>query len=106
MNNNTYLWTAVAVMFVFTYLPRVLPLLLVGKRIKSPFLLAFFRYVPYVVLTSLTIPAIFYSTRTVWGATAGFVTALWLAARNKPMIQVALAGALAVLVTESLLQLI
>ena len=41
MNNNTYLWTAVAVMFVFTYLPRVLPLLSGGKRIKALFCLRF-----------------------------------------------------------------
>ena len=78
-------------------------LALLNKRIKSPFLLAFFNYIPYAVLTALTIPAIFSSTQSLWGAGAGFLAALLLSLKGKPMMTVALGGAGVVWLVEGLL---
>lgn len=98
-----YLLFGILLMFLATYLPRALPLALLNKRITSPFLLAFFSYIPYAVLTALTIPAIFTATQSVLGAAVGFAAALFLSLRGKPMITVALGGAAAVWLVEGLL---
>lgn len=96
----------ILLMFLATYLPRALPLALLNKRIRSPFLLAFFNYIPYAVLTALTIPAIFTSTQSFWGATAGFLAALLLSLKGKSMMTVALGGAGVVWLVEGLLMTI
>ena len=46
-------------MAVVTYLIRMLPLAAFRKKIKSKFALNFLYYVPYAVLSAMTIPAIF-----------------------------------------------
>ena len=50
----------VAVMAGVTYLIRMLPLTLFRKEIKSKFFRRFLYYIPYAVLSAMTIPAIFY----------------------------------------------
>ena len=103
--DRQYLLVGILLMFLATYLPRALPLALMKKRITSPFLLAFFQYIPYAVLTALTVPAIFFATRHIGGAAAGFMAAVLLASKNKSMLVVALGGAAAVFLAESLLSL-
>lgn len=98
-----YVLIGVMLMFLSTYLPRTLPLLLCSKRIENPFWLAFFKYVPYAVLTVLTVPSIFTSTRTPFGAVVGFGIAVYLSLKNKPMLTVALSGAAAVWLIEGLI---
>mgnify|MGYP000868616398 CR=1 FL=1 len=101
--DTSRLLLGILLMFLATYLPRALPLALLNKRIKSPFLLAFFNYIPYAVLTALTIPAIFTATQSVPGAAVGFADALFLSLRGKPLITVALGGAGVVWLVEGLL---
>ena len=47
----------ILVMFAVTYLVRVLPVTLIRRRIRSPFLQSFLYYVPYVTLAVMTFPA-------------------------------------------------
>ena len=56
MEHNIYLYilTAAAV----SCLIRVLPLTLIRRKIKNPFLRSFLYYVPYVTLAVMTFPAI------------------------------------------------
>ncbi len=54
----------ILIMFAVTYLLRVLPVTLIRKKIKSPFLQSFLYYVPYVTLAVMTFPAIIESTQT------------------------------------------
>ena len=72
-----------------TYLIRMLPLVLVKKKITNRFLLSFLYYIPYAVLSVMTIPAIFYATPSVVSACVGFAVALVLAYRGKSLITVA-----------------
>ena len=72
-----------------TYLIRMLPLVLVKKKITNRFLLSFLYYIPYAVLSVMTIPAIFYATPSVLSACVGFLVALILAYRGKSLINVA-----------------
>ena len=87
-----------------TYLIRMLPLVLVKKKIENRFLLSFLYYVPYAVLTALTIPAIFYATKHIVSAFAGFVCAFILAFKNKSLVTVAASACVAVLICECIIK--
>lgn len=81
-----------------TYLIRMLPLVLIKKKITNKFILSFLYYIPYAVLTVMTVPAVFYSTGHIIPAAVGFVLALIFAFKGKglPIVAaVACAGALA-----------
>lgn len=82
----------IAVMASVTYLIRMLPFTLIRKKIKSVFLKSLLYYMPYAVLSAMTIPAVFYSTGDITTAIAGTVVALVFAYFNFPLIVVALAA--------------
>lgn len=84
----------IAVMAGVTYLIRVIPFTLFRKKINSQFFRSFLYYMPYAVLSAMTIPAIFYSTGNMITAVAGTAAALILAYFNLPLIVVALAAAI------------
>ena len=69
------------------------------KKIKSVFVKSFLYYVPYAVLSAMTIPAIFYSTGNMITAVVGTVAAFVLAYFDLPLIVVALAASASVFVT-------
>ncbi len=83
-----------------TYLIRMLPLVLVKKKIKNRFLLSFLYYVPYAVLSAMTVPAIFFATDHIASAAIGFGVAFLLAFRNKSLVTVAASACGAVLAAE------
>lgn len=85
---------AVAVMAAVTYLPRIAPLVLFRKDIKSVYIKSFLRYIPFTVLGAMTFPDIFYSTGDILTALSGTVAALVLAFFEKSLVIVAL-GAIA-----------
>ena len=89
----------VIVMAGVTYLIRMLPFTFFRKKIKSRFFRSFLYYIPYAVLTAMTIPAIFYSTGSIVTAAAGTAVALILAYLGLPLIVVALSASLAVFLT-------
>jgi branched-subunit amino acid transport protein len=97
-----YLAGAVLVMVAVTYLPRTLPLVLFRREIRSRWVRSFLHYVPYAVLTALTIPAILTATRDWRSAATGLAVAVLLAWRRRPLLVVAAAAAGAVWVTEAL----
>lgn len=87
-------WIYVLVMFVVTYLVRVLPFLIFHKKIESRFVRSFLAYIPYTVLAAMTFPAVFYATGSLLTATAGVVVALILACRGKGLFEVAVFASL------------
>ncbi len=92
------LWYIV-VMAGVTYLIRMIPFTLFRKKITSPFFRSFLHYIPYAVLSAMTIPAIFTSTGSVLTSLAGTIVAVVLAYFGKPLIVVALAASAAALVS-------
>ena len=52
----------ITVMALVTYIVRMFPLTFFRRKIKSRFLKSFLFYIPYAILSAMTIPAIFYST--------------------------------------------
>ena len=84
-----------AVMAGVTYLIRMIPFTLFRKKIQSPFFRSLLHYIPYAVLSAMTIPAIFTSTGSLPTSLTGTIVAVVLAYLGKPLIVVALAGSAA-----------
>lgn len=103
MNN---FWIYLAVMAVVTYLTRMVPLVLVKKKIRNRFICSFLYYIPYAVLSVMTIPAIFYAVENKVSAAVGFIVALIIAYFEKGLVVVASIACLAVLLSEIVFTLI
>ena len=86
-----------------TYLVRALPLVLVKGKIKKRFILSFLHYIPYAVLSVMTVPAIFYATGERVSAAVGFAVAVGLSLLNKSLLTVAAAACGAVLIVQLIL---
>ena len=89
------LFLYVLVMAGVTYLIRMLPLTLFRKKIRSRIFRSFLYYVPYAVLSAMTIPAIFHATGSTVTSLVGTAVAVALAYMNMPLIVVALAASAA-----------
>ncbi len=100
---RTYsVWTYIILMAVVTYLIRALPLTLIRKEIKNPFLKSFIYYMPYVTLAAMTFPAILHATASTVSAVCGFIAALLLAYSRKSLIVVAAGACVTVFLVELL----
>ena len=98
-----YVLVAVAVMAIVTYIPRMLPLTFMRRKIQNRFFRSFLYYVPYAVLAAMTLPGILYSTSSMISAVAGMLAAVYLAYQNKGLLIVALGAVFVVFATEQLL---
>lgn len=101
-----YAFTAVILMAVVTYLPRVLPLAIFKRKLKSTFIRSFLFYVPFAVLGAMTFPDILYSTNHIYSAAAGMIIALVLAYFEKGLMTVAVSGIITVYLWELFMQLV
>ena len=97
-----YIISGIAVMALVTYLIRMLPFVIFRKKITNVRVKSFLYYVPYVVLSAMTFPAIFSSTGTYPSAIAGCVTAVLLAYFKRGLLTVAVGAAAAVFVVQML----
>lgn len=106
MSNTTYLFFSVAAMALVTYMIRMLPLAAFRKKIKSKFVMNFLYYVPYAVLSAMTIPAVFYSSNGVVSAIAGFAVAVVLAFFERGLLLVAVCACGGVFITELIMKFV
>ncbi|WP_422448462.1 AzlD domain-containing protein [Thermoanaerobacterium sp. DL9XJH110] len=95
MNMNKIL-TAVLLMAVVTYIPRVLPVAIFKNKLRSRFIRSFLYYVPFAVLGAMTFPGILYSTGHLSSSVIGMAAALILAYFEKGLMKVAIGAILAV----------
>ncbi len=100
MNNAYSFGVYLLVCAGVTYLVRMLPMMLIKKEIKNRFVLSFLYYMPFAVLSVMTVPAIFYSTGSTLSAIIGFLVAVILAYFERSLVQVAALSCAAVLITE------
>lgn len=103
MNDFLYFLPYLIVCAGVTYLVRLLPLLLVKKKITNRFICSFLYYVPYAVLGVMTVPAIFGSTASLWSALAGFLVAVILSFLERGLLTVAAASCATVYIVELIL---
>ena len=94
------------VMAGVTYLIRMLPLVLCKEKISNRFIKSFLYYIPYAVLSAMTIPAIFYSTGYLVSAMLGLAVAVILSLLEKKLLTVAIGACSTVLVVECVMKLI
>lgn len=94
------------VMAGVTYLVRMIPMALIKKKIKNKFILSFLHYIPYAVLSVMTVPACFYATDSPITAAVGFIIAVIAALFERNLIQVALLSCAGVLITEIIIKFI
>ncbi len=99
-------WVYVLLMAGVTYLIRMLPLVIFKRKIENRTVKSFLFYMPYAVLTAMTIPAIFTATASVWSAAAGLMAAVILALREKSLLTVAVCACAAVFAVEWVLRFI
>ena len=99
----------IAVMAGVTYLIRMLPLMLCRKKITSRFVKSVLYYMPYAVLTAMTIPAVFTSAggdvNGIIASLAGVLIAVALSIGKQSLIVVAASAAVAVYVAGKILTL-
>lgn len=93
------------VMAGVTYLIRVIPFVLINKKIENKFINSFLYYIPYTVLTAMTFPAILYATGSLISAIAGFLVAILIAYKGKGLVTVACGACLAVLAVELIMMI-
>ncbi len=98
-------WVYIAVMAVVTYLIRMVPFTVFRRKIRSRFVNDLLHYIPYAVLSAMTIPAVFFSTGDLITASVGTVTAVLLAYFGLPLIAVALTASAAAYVTGLIMTL-
>ena len=98
--NTAYLLRSIGIMALVTYLIRAIPMIVFRNKIKNQWIQSFLYYVPYVVLSSMTFPAVFYSTGSVISAVAGCIAGILLAYANKGLLTVAVGAALTAFVIQ------
>ena len=94
----------ILVMAGVTYLIRMLPLTLIRRQIRSPFIRSFLYYVPYVTLSVMTFPAILTATSSLWSGGAALAAAVFLAYRGMSLFSVSLAACGTVFILELFLR--
>ena len=98
--NNYVFFLYLLILAGSTYLIRVIPFVAIKNKINNRFIRSFLAYIPYAVLTAMTIPAVFYATNWWAGAAAGLIVAVIFALKEKGLTVVAVAACVAVFVVE------
>ena len=101
MKHNIYLYIMIS--GLTSYLIRVLPLSLIRKPIRSPFLKSFLYYVPYATLAVMTFPAIVQATQSPLSGILALAAGVILSWHNKSLPLVATVCCIVVFITEYLL---
>lgn len=104
MSKNLAFFSYLLVCAGVTYLIRMVPLVLIKKKIKNKFIISFLYYIPYAVLSVMTIPAIFYATSSKISAIAGFTAAVISSYFEKSLVTVAAFSCAAVLAAEIIIK--
>ena len=93
-----YVLTCVLLMALVTYIPRVLPVTIFRKQIRSKFIRSFLDYTPYA--GALTFPDVFTSTGHLYSAVGGTIVAVILGYKGKSLVVVAIAAIVTVYLLE------
>lgn len=86
------LWFLVLSMGLVTYLPRMLPVVVLQHVKLSPFLHRFFQFIPFAALGALIFPGVLTSTGSLSSAIAGGLLSMIFAWFRANVLMVVLAG--------------
>jgi branched-subunit amino acid transport protein len=96
-------WIYLLILSGSTYLIRTLPFAAIKHKIENRFIRSFLQYIPYAVLTAMTLPAVLYTTDYITSAAIGLAISILFAYRGKSLTTVAIAACLGVFITECFL---
>ncbi len=96
---------AILLMAIVTYLIRSIPLIFIKEHIDNTFIQSFLHYIPFGILTAMTIPYIFYATGHLTSALIGTAVALLLGWMEKSLITVSIVSVVVAYLVEILLSL-
>lgn len=99
-------WIYLLILAGSTYLIRAIPFAAMRKKINNRFIKSFLYYIPYAVLSAMTLPAAFYATGNVISGAVGLVVGGIFAYRGKGLTLVAIVSCVAAFLTECVLRLI
>ena len=102
----TDFWIYLAILAGSTYLIRAIPFALIQKKISNVYVRSFLHYIPYAVLSAMTLPAALYATGNLISGIAGPLVGGFFAYKNKGLTFVALISCITALATELVIHLI
>lgn len=88
-----------------TYLIRVIPFNLIRNKIKNKFVQSFLYYIPYTVLSAMTLPACIYATGNIYSGISGSIVASIFAFKEKSITLVAFSASITALIVDLLFML-
>ena len=101
---NEY-WIYLLILSGSTYLLRAIPFVVVEIKITNRFTRSFLHYIPYAVLTAMTVPAVFFAAGNVAAAVVGFIAAVLVALMGKGLTTVAIVACAGVYFTDLIMKL-
>ena len=101
----TDFWIYLLILAGSTYLIRAIPFALMQKKVNNKYVKSFLHYIPYAVLSAMTLPAAIYATGNVISAIAGLVVGGVFAYMRRGLTTVAIISCVTALVTQLLLDL-
>lgn len=99
-------WIYLLILAGSTYLIRAIPFAAIRKKINNRFVKSFLYYIPYAVLSAMTLPAAFYATGNVISGAIGLVVGGIFAYMGKSLTLVAVISCAAAFLTECVMMLI
>ena len=99
-------WIYLLILAGSTYLIRAIPFAALRKKINNRFVKSFLYYIPYAVLSAMTLPAAFYATGNVISGAVGLAVGGFFAYKGKGLTLVAVVSCAAAFLTECVLLLI
>ena len=102
----TDFWIYLLILAGSTYLIRAIPFALMQKKISNVYVKSFLHYIPYAVLSAMTLPAAIYATGNIISGVAGLLVGGFFAYRGKGLTAVAIISCVTALVVQLLLNLL
>ena len=99
-------WIYLLILAGSTYLIRASPFAALRKKINNRFVKSFLYYIPYAVLSAMTLPAAFYATGNVISGAVGLVVGGIFAYMGKGLTLVAVVSCAAAFLAECVMMLV
>lgn len=94
------------IMALSTYLIRAVPFAAFTKKISNRFIRSFLYYIPYTVLSVMTVPAAFFATGSVLCAGVGIAVAVVVAILSENLLLTAGAASASVFIAQAVISVL
>ncbi len=101
----TDFWIYLLILAGSTYLIRAIPFALMQKKVTNKYVKSFLHYIPYAVLSAMTLPAALYATGNIISGAAGLIVGGFFAYKGKGLTLVAIISCVTAFAVECILLL-